>query len=255
MLFRVSLESGPTKGTINGNMSINFKTLHYRFSGAIDTFDVKPLSQYMKVLSNYGDFGGIINAKLDGEGNFKGKLDLKTAGLISIEQFQFGPSIYEDYGSFQRLVLDFTEANPGGKKYLIDSIMLDRPYFRYERFDSLDNLALMFGKKGSKPGIHGEQAQFNLILKIAEYLQQLLRNFARSDYRIDKFTVYKGNFVFSDYSPYERFNVDAMPVHITGDSINKKNARVKLKLRTVIRPFGDIELDVSLDPKNFGTLM
>ncbi len=253
MLFRVSLESGPTKGTINGNMSINFKTLDYRFSGAIDTFDVKPLSQYMRVLSNYGDFGGIVNARLDGEGNFKGKLDLKTAGLISIEQFQFGPSIYEDYGSFQRLVLDFTEANPGGKKYLIDSIMLDRPYFRYERFDSLDNLALMFGKKGSKRGINGEQAQFNLILKIAEYLQELLRNFARSDYRIDKFTVYKGNFVFSDYSPYERFNVDAMPVHITGDSINKNNTRVKLKLRTVIRPFGDIELDVSLDPKNYGT--
>lgn len=253
MLFTVALESGPTKGTIHGNMGINFKTLNYRFGGAIDTFDVEPLSQYMKVLSNYGDFGGIINARLDGEGNFLGKLDLKTSGLISIEQFQFGPSIYEDYGSFQRLVLDFTEANPRDKKYRIDSVMLDRPYFRYERYDSLDNLSRMFGKLGSKPGVHSDQAQFNLILKVAEYLQQLLRNFAQSDYKIDKLTVYKGNFVFSDYSPYERFMVDAMPVHITGDSIDKDNARLKLKLKTVVRPYGDIDLNVSLDPKNYGT--
>ncbi len=252
MLFNVALQSGPTRGTINGNMSINFKNYDYRFSGAIDTFDVQPLSQYMKVLSNYGDFGGIINARLDGEGNFKKKLGIKTAGLISIEQFQFGPNIYEDYGSFQHLVLNIVEANPGGKKYIIDSIMLDRPYFRYERYDSLDNLALMFGRAGSKPGVNSDQAQFNLILKIAEYLQELLRNFAQSDYKIHKFTLYKGNFVFSDYSPYEKFIVDAMPVHITGDSIDKNKARVALKLETVVRPYGDINLNISLDPKDFG---
>ncbi|HLP51491.1 MAG TPA: DUF748 domain-containing protein [Chitinophagales bacterium] len=252
MLFNVSLESGPYKGTINGNLSINFKTQDYRFGGAIDTFDVKPLSQYMRVLSNYGDFGGILNARIDGEGNFKNKFDIKTAGLISINQFQFGPSIYEDYGSFQRLVLDFSEANPAGKKYRIDSIMLDRPYFRYERYDSLDNLSLMFGKRGSKKGIKSEQAQFNLILKIAEYLQQLLRNFAQSDYKIDKFTVYKGNFVFKDFNPVEKFTVDAMPVHITGDSINKSNTRFRLALKSVVRPYGDININISLDPKDYG---
>jgi hypothetical protein len=251
MLFNITFESGPTAGTAKGNMSINFKSLDYRFGTVIDTFDLKPLSQYMRVLSNYGDFGGIFNANVDGAGNFRNKFDLKTHGLISIHQFQFGPSIYEDYGSFQRLVLDIGFADPAGKKYLIDSIMLDRPYFRYEKYDSLDNLALMFGKAGSHKG--GGTAQFNLILKIAEYLQELLKNFARSDYTIGKFTVYKGNFVFNDFSPYERFSVDAMPVHIKGDSINKSNSRIALKSKIEVRPYGKLELNVYLDPKNYGT--
>lgn len=220
MLFNVNFESGATKGTVKGNLTINFKTQDYRFGAVVDTFDLIPISQYMRVLSNYGDFGGILNTKLDGSGNFKQKF-FRSSGLITINVFQFGPSIYEDYGSFQRLVLNIINADPEHKKYVIDSIMIDRPYFWYEKYDSLDNLSLMFGKVGSKPGIHSD-AQFNRILKIAEYLQELIKNFAKSDYTINKFTLYKGNVVFTDFSPYEKFTVDAMPLHIRADSIGKK---------------------------------
>ncbi len=91
-----------------------------------------------------------------------------------------------------------------------------------------------------------------MILKIAEYLQELIRNFAKSDYQIHKFTLHKGNFVFNDFSPYEKFTVDAMPVHIRSDSIDKEKPRIKLEMKSVVRPYGDIKVNVSLDPKNFG---
>ncbi|MDB5283407.1 MAG: hypothetical protein JWO06_2482, partial [Bacteroidota bacterium] len=251
MLFKIALLSGPTSGAINGTMSIDFKSLNYRINGAVDSFDLKPLSQYMRELSNYGNFGGWVDARVEGEGNFKDKLALKTRGLIAIKKFQYGPSTHEDYGSFQRLVLAITEADPGGKKYLIDSVMLDRPYFRYERYDYLDNLTRMFGKAGSKPGIHSE-GQFNLILKIAEYLQELLKNFAASDYKINKFTVYKGDVIFNDFSLREKFSVDGMPLFIRADSIDKKEERMKIKLNATLKPYGEISMDVSLDPNDYG---
>jgi hypothetical protein len=132
MLFNVSFESGPTKGTVKGNLTINFKTNDYRFGAVVDSFDISPISQYMRVLSNYGEFGGILNTKLNGSGNFKQRF-FKSSGLIVISLFYFGPSVHEQYGSFQNLVLDIIESNPEGKKYVIDSILLDRPYFRFEK--------------------------------------------------------------------------------------------------------------------------
>lgn len=250
MLFNIDFESGPTSGKAKGNLSINFKTLHYRFGAMVDSFNLKPLSQYMRVLSNYGSFGGILHANVAGRGHFKSKF-IRTTGHITISVFHFGPSVHEEYGSFQNLTLDIIDAHPEGKKYLIDSIILDRPYFRYEKFDSLDNLALMFGTAGSRKG--ASAAQFNLILKIAEYLQEVLRNFVQSDYRINKFNLYKGNFVFNDYSLYDKFSIDAMPVHITADSIDKNRPRIRITSKTDVRPYGDIKLYASLDPKNLGT--
>ena len=252
MLFKVGLESGPYTGFIKATFSINFASSDYHIKAIVDTFDLKPLSQYMKVLSNYGNYGGYIKSKVNIDGNYKGRLALKTRGLIDISKFHFGPNIHEDYGSFQHLVLNLKEANPAGKKYLIDSVMLDRPYFRYERYDHLDNLTLMFGKPGSKPGIHSEEGQFNLVLKIAEYLNELARNFAESYYKIGKFTIYKGDLIYNDYSLREKFSVEAMPVGFTADSIDKHHQRMNMAAKASVKPSGQINIGISLDPNDYG---
>lgn len=252
MFFKVGLLSGPYSGKIDGTFAVNFKSRDYHINATVDTFDLKPLAQYMKGLSNYGVYGGFVASKVEIEGNFKNRLALKTRGIIDISKFHFGPSSHEDYGSFQHLVLDLKEANPGGKIYLIDSVMLDRPYFRYERYDHLDNLTLMFGKPGSKPGIHSGQAQFNLILQIAEYLGELVRNFAQSYYRINKFTIHKADVIFNDYSLREKFAIEAMPLNIKGDSIDKHKERMKLTLSAATKPYGEIDMGISIDPNDYG---
>ncbi len=253
MFYKVALQSGPESGRINGTFSLNFKSLNYYIRATVDSFDLKPLSQYMKELSNYGNFGGWVDSKVQIEGCMKDRLALKTRGIVTIDRFHFGPSTHEDYASFQHFVLDLIEGDPGGKKYLIDSVMIDRPYFRYERYDhSLDNYTLMFGKAGSKPGIHSDQEQFNLILKIAEYLVELARNFEQSYYRINKFTLHKGDIIFNDYSLREKFAVEVMPVSLRADSIDKNNERMNFKLKGTLKPYGDIGMDMSLDPNDFG---
>ena len=253
MLYKVALQSGPTSGAIKGTFSLDFKRLDYRIRATVDSFDLRPLSQYMKELSNYGNFGGWVDAKVQIEGCMKNRLALKTRGIVIIDRFHFGPSTHEDYASVQHLVLDLIEGDPGGKKYLIDSIMIDRPYFRYERYDNnRDNYTLMFGKAGSKPGVHSEQAQFNLILQIAEYLEELARNFAQSYYKINKFTLHKGDVIFNDFSLREKFSVEAMPVNLRADSINKNHERMKFGLGATLKPYGDITMGISVDPNDYG---
>lgn len=51
-------------------------------------------------------------------------------------------------------------------------------YFKYEIYDSLDNLQTMFGKDGSNiAAAKADPQQFNLVIEIANYVKVLSRNF------------------------------------------------------------------------------
>ena len=63
-------------------------------------------------------------------------------------------------------------------KFYYDSISLTKPYFNYEKYDSLDNLQTIFGQNGSNlKAADNSEAQFNLIIEIADYIRELSKNF------------------------------------------------------------------------------
>ena len=66
--------------------------------------------------------------------------------MVAINDFHFGKNPEDDYASFDKLVLAINEMSPKKHKYLFDSVSLSHPYFKYERYDYLDNLQTMFGK-------------------------------------------------------------------------------------------------------------
>ena len=58
----------------------------------------------------------------------------------------------------------------------------------------------MFGKNGANiSAAKADPARFNLILKIADYIKVLAKNFFKSDYKINKLAIYNGNLKFNDY--------------------------------------------------------
>ena len=74
--------------------------------------------------------------------------NLAISGQMAINELHFGKNPKVDFASFDKLELGITELNPKKLKYLFDSILLIHPYFKYERYDYLDNLQTMFGKDG-----------------------------------------------------------------------------------------------------------
>ena len=83
-------------------------------------------------------------------GNFSSADNVVAHGNLAINDFHFGKNPNEDYASFGKLKLAIDELSPKNRKYMFDSVLLSRPYFKYEQYDHLDNLQTMFGKKGSK---------------------------------------------------------------------------------------------------------
>ncbi len=246
-----SFSSGIGSGEIKGNYTFNINNLDYRFDAVVEKYDLNIIEQYLKDLMNYGTFTANVDADVKASGNFKSQENLTASGTLSVNKFHFGKSEGDDFLAFEKLKLDVTELSPEHHKYVIDSILLSSLFFKYERYDFLDNLQTMFGKDGANiKSVSGDASQFNLVIEIARYVEVIAKNFLRSDYKINRLAITNGNVQFNDYSISEKFTVALSPLNIEADSINKEYNRVKLSLESGIKPFGEASVTLSVNPKD-----
>jgi hypothetical protein len=250
---KFSLSSGTGSGTASGRLTLNLKNLDYKVVVVIHEFDLKFMEQYLRDLANYAYFSANLDADIKASGNITDQENLNAAGLLQMNDFHFGRNLDEDYVSFDKLVLKIDSLSPKNHQYVIDSLSLTHPFLKYERYDDLDNLQRMFGKNGANiSAAKADPARFNLILQISDYIKVIAKNFFQSDYRINKLAIYKGDLRFSDYSLAEKFTTEANPLFIVADSVNKNRKRVKASIKTSIQPYGNIAVNLSVNPRDSG---
>lgn len=250
---KFSFQDGKGKGRMKGNFTINQKTLDYRFSADVESFDMEIIRQYIWELINYGMFHATLDANIDAKGNFKSAEDISAAGRLFLTNFHLGRTNEDAYIAFKKLSLAFDEINPSGKKFHFDSITLQSPYFKYEVFDSLDNVQALFGKEGKNiSDVTSQAGRFNLVIEIGRYLKDISRNFFTSDFNVGTLSVSDGQAVFNDFSTNEKFSISANPFSIRADSLNKQHERVGISLKSKIEPYGIANFHLSINPKDSG---
>ena len=250
---RFSFLSGIGRGGMKGDFTIDVNRMDYRLAIVADKYDLNFIDQYLKDLTNYGSFSANLDADMKLNGNFNDPEDIASSGSLAINNFHLGKSQEDSYVSFDKLALVINEISPKNKVYFYDSILLLRPYFKYERYDYLDNLQTMFGKDGANiDATKANTAKFNLVIEIANYIELLSKNFFQSDYKINSLAIQEGNFQFNDYSISEKFSIELNPISVIADSIDKNHNRVKVSLNSGIKPYGNISIDLSINPKDSG---
>jgi len=248
---KFSFVPGTGKGNMKGDFAVNLKSGDYRLSTIIHQFDLQIIGQYLKNLANYGSFSANADADIKAVGNLSNAENIAIIGAVAINDFHLGKNIKDDYVSFEKLGLVINELSPNGHKYLIDSVSLNHLFFKYEQYDHLDNLQRMFGTKGSKiAAANADNTKFNLVIEIARYVKKLSKNFFQSNYKINHFAIDKADLKFNDYSPSEEFSVALTPLTIVADSIGKNNKRANISLRSGLDPYGDVSLDLSINPND-----
>jgi hypothetical protein len=248
-----SFIQGIGTGRIDGDFTINVKNKDYRLAAIVRKFDLNIIQQYLKDLSNYGRFTGNLDADIRAIGNFKDQQDLTAKGRIAINDFHFGKSTADDYASFEQFAVTFLELSPKKQRYFCDSVSLRNSYFKFELYDSLDNYQTMFGKDGSKiAAVSANPAKFNLVIELGRYIKDISKNFFKSDYKINHLAVTNGNVKFSDFSVSEKFTVSLSPLNITADSVNKDHSYVNVLIHSMIKPYGNLTVNLKLNPKDTG---
>ena len=241
-----SFEPGIGTGKIKGTFFINFKTLAYHTNFTADKFDLKIFEQYLHGLSSYGSFSANLDADLKVKGNFSDAKDVDIRGSLAVNDAHFGKKPGDDYMSFKKLKLLIDEVNPKGKKYLFDSANIWNPFFKYEKYDHLDNYSMMFG--ANVQNLSSDSVSFNPIVEIAKYIKTLSEDFLKSDYKVNNLGVYSGRLEYCDYSINEKFAMEFNPVTITADSVNKSHKLDRVYLRSNVKPYGDLAVTLAVNP-------
>jgi len=250
---KFSFEDGKGKGRIKGDFTINMKNLDYRFGVAVNSFDLEIIRQYIWELINYGMFHARLDAEIKANGNFSSQDSISVKGRLFLMDFHLGKTNEDAYVAFDTLALVIDELSPSRHKYRFDSITLHSPYVKYEIFDSLDNVQALFGKDGKNiSDITNQSGRFNLVVEIARYIKVLSRNFFTSDFHIGTLGIFQGDFTFNDYSISEKFSIHASPLTVRADSVNRKNKRVHVSLKSDIKPYGHANFFLSINPKDSG---
>lgn len=249
--IKFSFQSGIGEGFIKGNCTIDLKSQNYDYYVSIQKFDLKIIEQYLKDLTNYGTFRASLDADLKSKGNFTDQNNVTFKGIVIINEFHFGKNADNDYAAFEKLTLNINELSPNNHKYIFDSVTLIRPYFKYEMYDSLDNMETMFGKGGSNiEAAQNDPQKFNLAIELARYVKVLAKNFFESYYKISQLSITKGEIIFNDYSPSEKFSMSIDPLEFYADSIDKKRDKVDVIFKTGFKPYGNFSMNLSISPKD-----
>lgn len=250
VLATVKLKSGPGTGDVKLNANFNLKTMDYKIKALVSKFDLSIFEQYLKDLANYGRIRANLDCDVSAEGNVNDQLNMKAKGYLAVNDMHFGKNVNEDYLSFKKLALNMNYISPLQYEYDFDTIAIVNPYFKYERYDYLDNLQRMFGAGGSEiKEAQADSSKFNLILEIADFVQIIGKNFMKSHYRATKFALYDGDIHFNDFALREKFAIAASPLNILAKDIDKNNPRINLNLNTALKPHGNVAFGVSVNPK------
>jgi hypothetical protein len=242
---------GTGGGDIKGDFTINLKNKDYRLAFVAHKYDLNIIEQYIKDLTNYGSFSANFDANIKAKGNLDDQENLDVSGQLAINELHFGKNPEVDFASFDKLELGITELNPKNLKYIFDSILISHPYFKYERYDYLDNLQTMFGRNGAIiEAAKANAGKFNLVIEIARYVKVIANNFFRSDYKINHLGIYKGDVKFNDFSTSEKFALELNPLTVIADSIDKNQNRVNVSLESIIKPYGNVSVALSINPRD-----
>ncbi len=246
-----SFLSGPGKGEIKGNSTINVKNLDYCLAVVANKFDLSVLEQYIKAMSMYGSFTANMDADIKATGNLNDKENVSAKGVLTINDLHFGKNSQDDYTSLEKLIVSIKELSPQKYIYQFDSVSVKHFYFKYERYDHLDNLQNMFGRNGANITAANEDSEkFNLVIEIAKYVEVLVKKFFSSDYKINRIAIYDANLQFNDFSISERFSMALNPLSLHADSISKSKHRIAVLCRSGIKPYGNISVNLSINPKD-----
>ncbi|HEX2969124.1 MAG TPA: DUF748 domain-containing protein [Bacteroidales bacterium] len=232
----------PGLGNFSGNFMFNQKSFDYRASLYLSGFQIGQFKPYLDALAGKGNIAAILNFKINADGNAKQLMNAHANGNFDVRDFHFGADPDRDYMSVNRFLVSFRDINPGEKRFYFDSVLIEKPYILYEKYDTLDNFRRMFSTMLAK-----QSAEH---VKDKTDTTTLFSGFSGSDYYLLSFALTDGKLEFNDYSLAEKFSMSVNPLTIKADTIDKSKRRVKMQFEGKINPYGTFASTLSMNPEN-----
>jgi hypothetical protein len=232
----------PGVGDFSGNFTLNKDSLDYKVDMNLSGLGLNQFEPYFDAMAGKASLSGYLNLNLSAYGNFHQLMKGHASGNLELKNVHLGPDPGRDYLSLKRLLVQFRDIDVGKSQYYFDSILVDRPYILYQKYDTLDNFRRLFSTWFAKRAAEK-------VKEVADTVS-LLVNLIGVDYDLRNFDLKDARIDFNDYSIAEKFSISLDPLNIKSDSINKSRKRVRIAVNSKIKPFGRFDATLSMNPEN-----
>ncbi len=232
----------PGEGIFNGDFMFNQETMDYRVSMDLSGFNISLFKPYLDEMAGKSNINALIDFHLNASGNSNQLVESRTNGYFELNDLHFGREPEQDFMSLNRFLVQFREIDIAENRFYFDSILIDKPYILYQKYDTLDNFRRMFSSFLAKEAAEEVEEGADTV--------NMLVNLIGSDYYIRSFLLNQGNIEFNDYSIAEKFSIAIDPLSIKSDTIDKENKRVKVLFDGKLKPYGNFAATLSMNPEN-----
>jgi len=248
-----------TGGLFSGDLRLNLNTLEFTHTIRIDGFNLGVMYPYLKPYLKISAFKGQLSLNIITKGNFNDPQAIAIKGKSGIYKVEILDENGQKVAGFNMFTQTIDSLNIKKNLWNFGPILLDEPYFRYERYPDIDNISrliLASMTTGTTPGGAaipgaGNAASFNPFVMLANYISDLAKEVIITDYKVKRFSVTGGMAEYYDHTLDEEFHLNLGDMFFDVQQLNSEKGRAMADFSTSINKGGFMKAGISLNPKDF----
>jgi hypothetical protein len=248
-----------TGGLFSGDLRMDLNTLEFTHTIRIDGFNLGVLYPYLKPYLKIRDFKGQLSLNIITKGNFNDPQAIAIKGKSGIYKVEILDENGKKVAGFNMFTQTIDSLNVKKNLWNFGPILLDEPYFRYERYPDADNISRLIMASmttGTSPGntaaaSAGNATKYNPFVMLANYISDLAKQVVITDYKVKRFSITGGMADYYDHTLDEEFHLSLSDMLFDVEQINSAKNRMMVDFSTSINKGGIMRADIAVNPKDF----
>jgi hypothetical protein len=253
-----------TGGLFNSSFNIHLDSLNYDVKIKGDSLDIGFLLPFLDKVMYLSDVQGRLDADLMLGGRFDTPVS-EAQGFLRLGDFQLMDTLRKPSARLDRFEIKFDTVSAVKGDYVIQHVVIDNPYLRFDLTPNGNSLMQAFPSYDSSglpvaPDTIGMQQDVvkdeyvNFFTLLHNYFIDLGQAYAINYYAIDSLQITSGDFEFGDYTLDKQFSFLFEDLNLQARKLYSDQDSIKIDMQSKLNHSGDLNANLVLLPKDTGDL-
>lgn len=240
-----------TGGTAKCRLDFNSITSDYYLSGKVEDLDIGWMYPYLRDYMKVNELKGIVSSRFRLKGNADRPLEIALSGDLDTRKFAIVDESGELLTAAEQIAVKVDTINTRNNRYDFAFINMQRPFIRLTMYDKGFNYERIFTTPSQVRGDTSALVYSNLFIMMAGYIQDLVQQYDRNEYKINKLSISGGQCIFTDYTRGDRFRYVLDSVLLTSERINSQNDFLNFAISSRLNTSGKLKGTLKVNPKDY----
>jgi hypothetical protein len=215
-------------GLFVGDLFLNLNSLEFTHTIRVDGLNLGILYPYLTPYLKIKGFSGQLNLDIITRGNFNDPQAIAMKGKSGIYKIVLLDEKGVKVAGFNMFTQTIDSLNIKKNIWNFGPVLLDEPYFRYERYPETDNLSQLVLSSMTTGTTSGESTSassgkisgYNPFVILADYVSTLAKQIVITDYKVSRFSITGGEVDFYDHTLDEEFHLNLSELFFDVQQLN-----------------------------------